>query len=152
MVHTSWWSHLKWPWLDNCPVAGWLVANADTQQLCAFHASCSKHVQDQGACADRVDWSNCYDYSWFCFVAGPSGMQAQANEDGPSAPDLQLDWLSSSSDSDDTDDDSGIEVVSVKYQQQSAQKVSWCELWGEKCIGISWHRGWVGVSCEVRNV
>jgi hypothetical protein len=55
-------------------------------------------------------------------------MQAQANEDGPSAPDLQLDWLSSSSDSDDTDDDSGIEVVSVKYQQQSAQKVSWCEL------------------------
>jgi hypothetical protein len=57
-------------------------------------------------------------------------MQAQANEDGPSAPDLQLDWLSSSSDSDDTDDDSGIEVVSVKYQQQSAQKVSWCE----KCV------------------
>lgn len=74
------------------------------------------------------------------FVAGPSGMQAQANEDGPSAPDLQLDWLSSSSDSDDTDDDSGIEVVSVKYQQQSAQKVSWCELLGEKCVGISQHR------------
>lgn len=61
-------------------------------------------------------------------------MQAQSNEDGPSAPDLQLDWLSSSSDSDDTDDDSGIEVVSVKYQQQSAQKVSWCELPGENCI------------------
>jgi hypothetical protein len=60
-------------------------------------------------------------------------MQAQTNEDGTSAPDLQLDWLSSSSDSDDTDDDSGIEVVSVKYQQQSAQKVSWCELQGEMC-------------------
>ena len=80
-------------------------------------------------------------------MAGPSGMQAQANEDGPSAPDLQLDWLSSSSDSDDTDDDSGIEVVSVKYQQQSAQKVSWCELLGEKCVGIGRHRRWVGVSC-----
>lgn len=52
---------------------------------------------------------------------GPSGMQAQSIEDGPSAPDLQLDWLSSSSDSDDTDDDSGIEVVSVKYKQ-SAQR------------------------------
>jgi hypothetical protein len=35
---------------------------------------------------------------------------------------LQLDWLSSS-DSDDTDDDSGIEVVSVQYKQ-SAQRVS----------------------------
>jgi hypothetical protein len=60
-------------------------------------------------------------------------MQAQTIEDGPSAPDLQLDWLSSSSDSDDTDDDSGIEVVSVQYKQ-SAQRVSQCELRGEKCI------------------
>jgi hypothetical protein len=59
-------------------------------------------------------------------VAGPSGTQSQGIEDGPSAPDLQLDWLSSSSDSDDTDDDSGIEDVSVKYKQ-SAQRVS--------CIG-----------------
>lgn len=57
-------------------------------------------------------------------AAGPSGMQAQSIEDGPSAPDLQLDWLSSSSDSDDTDDDSGIEVVSVKYKQSAAQRVS----------------------------
>jgi hypothetical protein len=70
-------------------------------------------------------------------------MQAQTNEHGPSAPELQLDWPSSSSDSDDTDDDSGIEVVSVKYQQQSAQKVSWCLLQGELCrdqsaLRVSW--------------
>lgn len=58
-------------------------------------------------------------------------MQAQTIEDGPSAPDLQLDWLSSSSDSDDTDDDSGIEVVSVQYKQ-STQKVSLYELRCEK--------------------
>ena len=50
-------------------------------------------------------------------------MQSQTIENGPSAPDLQLDWLSSSSDSDDTDDDSGIEVVGVQYKQ-SAQRVS----------------------------
>jgi hypothetical protein len=60
---------------------------------------------------------------WQAVVAGPSGMQAQSIGDGPSAPDLQLDWLSSSSDSDDTDDDSGIEVVSVQCKQ-SAQRVS----------------------------
>lgn len=52
---------------------------------------------------------------------GPSGTQVPHSmvEDGPSAPDLQLDWLSSSSDSDDTDDDSGIEVVSVQYKQSA---------------------------------
>lgn len=56
-------------------------------------------------------------------MTGPSGMQTQSIGDGPSAPDLQMDWLSSSSDSDDTDDDSGIEVVSVQYKQ-SLQRVS----------------------------
>jgi hypothetical protein len=56
-------------------------------------------------------------------MVGPSGTQSQTIENGPSAPDLQLDWLSSSSDSDDTDDDSGIEVVGVQYKQ-SAQRVS----------------------------
>jgi hypothetical protein len=63
-------------------------------------------------------------------MAGPSGTQSQGIEDGPTAPDLQLDWLSSSSDSDDTDDDSGIEVVSVKYKQ-SAQRVSFI-----RCIAV----------------
>jgi hypothetical protein len=59
-------------------------------------------------------------------------MQSQGIEDGPSAPDLQLDWLSSSSDSDDTDDDSGIEVVGVKYKQ-SAQRVSYVRLTAQTC-------------------
>ncbi|PSN55498.1 hypothetical protein C0J52_02588 [Blattella germanica] len=49
-------------------------------------------------------------------INSPSGTASRGVEDGPSAPDLQLDWLSSSSESD-TDDDSGIEVVSVQYKQ-----------------------------------
>lgn len=36
---------------------------------------------------------------------------ASQTEDGPLAPDLQLDWLSST----ESDDDSGIEVLSVQY-------------------------------------
>ncbi|XP_066993989.2 E3 ubiquitin-protein ligase Arkadia [Anabrus simplex] len=58
---------------------------------------------------------------------GPSGLQRSLHEceqpeDGPSAPDLQLDWLTSSSDSDDTDDDSGIEVIGgVQYKQPTPQ-------------------------------
>lgn len=59
------------------------------------------------------------------FHTGPSGLQQNRSceqpEDGPSAPDLQLDWLTSSSDSDDTDDDSGIEVVSVQYNPTAPQ-------------------------------
>jgi hypothetical protein len=75
-------------------------------------------------------------------VVGPSGVQAQSVEDGPSAPDLQLDWLSSSSDSDDTDDDSGIEVVSVQYKQ-SAQRVSYVS------IGCGLHMGDMRNACEI---
>ena len=65
-------------------------------------------------------------------LPGPSGTQkvmannaSSANEisrrqsadDGPTAPDLQLDCLSSNSSSEDTDDDSGIEIVSVQFKQ-----------------------------------
>lgn len=65
-------------------------------------------------------------------LPGPSGTQKtlannasssneisrrRSTDDGPTAPDLQLDWLSSSSSSEETDDDSGIEVVSVQFKQ-----------------------------------
>lgn len=39
-------------------------------------------------------------------------------EDAPLAPDLQLDWLSST-ESDHSDDDSGIEVLSVQYNSSN---------------------------------
>nr|CAD7404286.1 unnamed protein product [Timema cristinae] len=61
--------------------------------------------------------------------AGPSGhsnrlVERCAEDDGPSAPDLQLDWLTSDSDSEDeSDDDSGIEVVSVQCKQQQPVQV-----------------------------
>nr|CAD7196408.1 unnamed protein product [Timema douglasi] len=61
--------------------------------------------------------------------AGPSGhsnrlVERCTEDDGPSAPDLQLDWLTSDSDSEDeSDDDSGIEVVSVQCKQQPVQVV-----------------------------
>lgn len=40
---------------------------------------------------------------------------ASQTEDGPLAPDLQLDWLSST----ESDDDSGIEVLSVQYNSSN---------------------------------
>lgn len=39
-------------------------------------------------------------------------------EDAPLAPDLQLDWLSST-ESEHSDDDSGIEVLSVQYNNNN---------------------------------
>ncbi|XP_063241298.1 uncharacterized protein LOC134541647 [Bacillus rossius redtenbacheri] len=55
--------------------------------------------------------------------AGPSGVPGRDRcaDDGPTAPDLQLDWLSSSDS--DTDDDSGIEVVAVQCRQPPRQPV-----------------------------
>lgn len=68
----------------------------------------------------------CNHYYIFFFILGPSGIPKKEKSSLPSAPDLQLDWLSSSTDSDgsessDTDDDSGIEVLSVQCKPQLSE-------------------------------
>ncbi|KAK6635573.1 hypothetical protein RUM44_000826 [Polyplax serrata] len=107
------------PKVDNRVPSVELIAEADI-----LHPNeSSKVVKIEKSTKDAIDVPQETDV---CDInkPGPSGVPKKETSGLPSAPDLQLDWLSSSTDSSnasessDTDDDSGIEVLSVQCKQQ----------------------------------